>query len=51
MTQRCHAYHLSPRTANLLQEIELVRFSRLNLARAPHQFIRLARMNQVTHDW
>ena len=51
MTPRWNANHLSPRTPNLLQQIELVPFSRLKLARGPHQFIGLTLMNMVTHDW
>jgi hypothetical protein len=45
MTPSCHANHLSPRREDLCQQIELVRFSRLNLEREPHQFIRLTNLN------
>ncbi len=51
MTPRWNANHLSPRTEDLRQSIELVRISHLNFARGPHQFIRLTIMNMVTHDW
>jgi hypothetical protein len=51
MTPRCNANQLSPRTPNLLQQIELVPFSHWKLARGSHQFIRLTLMNMVTHDW